>query len=164
MIAVVLQRQGEIDQAIAKLEESQKMNPRDTGISFQLGVLYFQTGKYEQARAALESTVKLAENYSNAMYFLGLTYDKLNNKPKALEQFQKVSELNPDNADVKKIVSNLQAGKKALDGLEQVPAGQNPNGQSSNGNSVQREQQPVPPNTPINNSQPTSGPDQNPAP
>ncbi|MCX6762746.1 MAG: tetratricopeptide repeat protein, partial [Candidatus Moranbacteria bacterium] len=159
MIAVVLQRQGEIDQAIAKLEESQKMNPRDTGISFQLGVLYFQTGKYDQARVALENTVKLAENYSNAMYFLGLTYDKLGNRQLALEQFQKVSELNPDNADVKKIVSNLQAGKKALDGLEQVPAGQNPNGQSSQGQpSVQRDQQPVPPNTPINNSQPNPAP------
>ncbi|MFA6285002.1 MAG: tetratricopeptide repeat protein [Parcubacteria group bacterium] len=159
MIAVVLQRQGEIDQAIAKLEESQKMNPRDTGISFQLGVLYFQTGKYEQARTTLESTVKLAENYSNAMYFLGLTYDKLGDKQKALEQFQKVSNLNPDNADLKKIVSNLQAGKKALDGLDQSPAGQNPSGQSpSNEPSVQRDQQPIPPNTPINNNQPSPAP------
>jgi len=169
MIAVVLQRQGEIDQAIAKLEESLKMNPRDTGISFQLGVLYFQTGKYEQARITLESTVKLTENYSNAMYFLGLTYDKLGDKQKALEQFQKVSELNPDNADLKKIVSNLQTGKKALDGLEQAPAGQNPNGQSSGENSVQREQQPVPPNTPIDSGQPPAPqpetePEQNPVP
>jgi tetratricopeptide (TPR) repeat protein len=105
--------------------------------------------------------VKLAENYSNAMYFLGLTYDKLGDKQKALEQFQKVSDLNPDNADVKKIVSNLQAGKKALDGLDQTTGGQNPNGDNSQNQSIQRDQQPVPPNTPIG---PSQGQDQNPNP
>jgi tetratricopeptide (TPR) repeat protein len=148
MIAVTYQRLGDTNQAIAKLEESQEMSPQDAGISFQLGVLYFQTGKYDQAKTALENTVKLAENYSNAMYFLGLTYDKLGDKQKALEQFKKVSDLNPDNQDVKKIVSNLEAGKKALDGLDQNTGGQNPQGQQ-NQNSVQRDQEPVPPNTPI---------------
>ena len=149
MIAVCMERLGETEQAIAKLEESRKMNPQDAGISFQLGVLYFQTNKNEQALAALESTVKLAENYSNAMYFLGLTYDRLNDKKKALEQFKKISELNPDNADVKKIVSNLEAGKKALDGLDQQTGGQNPSGEQQSQPSIQREQQPVPPETPI---------------
>ena len=94
------------------------------------------------------------------MYFLGLTYDKQGDKQKALEQFQKISDLNPDNADVKKIVANLQAGKNALDGLDQNTAGQNPNGDTAqNQPSIQRDQQPVPPNTPIGPTQ-----DQNPAP
>lgn len=154
MIAVAMQRLGETDQAIAKLEDSRKMSPQDPGISFQLGVLYYQTGKYDQAKDALESTVKLAENYSNAIYFLGLTYDKLNDKKDALAQFQKVADLNPDNQDIKKIISNLEDGKKALDGLDQSTGGQNPGGGSSqNQNSVQRDQQPVPPNTPIGPSQ-----------
>jgi len=163
MIAVAMQRLGETDKAIAKLEESQKMSPQDPGISFQLGVLYFQTGKYDQAKTALENTVKLAENYSNAIYFLGLTYDKLGDKPHALEQFQKVADLNPDNQDVKKIVSNLQAGKKALDGLDQGTGGQNPNGNSQDQKSVQRDQEPVPPNTPIgpNENQGQNQPNQN---
>jgi tetratricopeptide (TPR) repeat protein len=162
MIAVALERLGQTDQAIAQLEASQKMSPQDAGISFQLGVLYFQTGKYDQAQTALENTVKLAQNYSNAMYFLGLTYDKLGNKQKALEQFQKIAELNPDNADVKKIVANLQSGKKALDGLDQTTAGQNPSGeQPQNQPDIQRDQQPVPPNTPIG---PAQDQNQNPAP
>jgi len=154
MIAVCMERLGETEKAIAQLEESQKMNPRDPGITFQLGVLYYQTEKYDKAREALENTVKLAENYSNAMYFLGLTYDKLNDKKKAVEQFQKVSDLNPDNEDVKKIVSNLESGKKALEGLDQNTGGQNPSGESqSEQPSIQREQQPVPPETPIGPSQ-----------
>lgn len=162
MIAVTLDRLGEIDQAIAKLEESKKMNPTDVGILFQLGVYYYRTGQYDKAQPELEQAVKLAENYSNARYFLGLVYDKQNNKQKALEQFQKVADLNPDNQDVKKIISNLQAGKKALDGLQETTAGQNTNGGAAQGQpSVQREQAPVPPATPIEN--PPSG-NPNPAP
>jgi tetratricopeptide (TPR) repeat protein len=146
MIAITLERLGEIDQAIAKLEESQKMNPRDPGISFQLGVLYYQEEKFDKSRDQLESTVKIVENYSNARYFLGLAYDKLGDKKKALEQFQKVSDLNPDNQDVKKIIANLEAGKRALDGLDQTNVKQSEN---QDQNSVQLEQQPVPPDTPI---------------
>ena len=152
MIAVCLDRLGEIDQAIAKLEESKKMNPQDVGILFQLGVFYYKAEKYEQARAELEQAVKLAETYSNARYFLGLVYDKLNDKKNALEQFKKVVELNPDNEDVKKIVSNLESGKKALEGLEEGPAGQSTESQPSRTPpAVQREQEPVPPETPIEN-------------
>lgn len=155
MIAVTLEKLGEIDGAIARLEESKKMSPRDPGVLFQLGVLYYKTEKFDQARNELEDTVKLAENYSNARYFLGLTYDKLGDEKKALEQFRKVAELNPDNADIKKIVSNLETGRKALDGLEQTPAGQNPAGQNQqNQPSIQREQEPVPPETPIENPAP----------
>ena len=146
MIAITLERLGEIDQAIAKLEESKKINPRDPGISFQLGVLYFQEEKYDKSRDELEGTVKLAENYSNARYFLGLAYDKLGEKQKAIEQFQKVSDLNPDNQDVKKIIANLESGKRALEGLDQSSINQ---GEKQDQTSVQREQQPVPPETPI---------------
>ncbi|MDD5489847.1 MAG: tetratricopeptide repeat protein, partial [Candidatus Moranbacteria bacterium] len=147
MIAVCLDRLGEIDKAIAKLEESQKMNPQDPGIAFQLGVFYYKAEKYDQAQTALEQTVKLAENYSNARYFLGLVYDKKNMRDKALEQFEKVAELNPDNQDVKKIISNLKAGKKALDGMDVTGSAQG--SQDQNAPAVQRDQQPVPPETPI---------------
>jgi len=155
MIAVCLDRLGEIDQAIAKLEESKKMNPQDVGILFQLGVFYYKAEKYDPARAELEQAVKLAETYSNARYFLGLAYDKLNDRKSALEQFKKVVELNPDNEDVKKIVSNLESGKKALDGLEESSAGQGGTQPGQTQPAVQREQEPVPPETPIEN------PDQN---
>ncbi len=160
MIAVCLDRLGEIDQAIARLEESKKMNPQDPGITFQLGVFYYRTEKYDQAQTEFEQTVKLAENYSNALYFLGLVYDKKDEKDKALEQFEKVAELNPDNEDVKKIISNLKAGKKALDGLEEAGAAQGEQG-GQNVPAVQREQEPVPPETPIEPPQETPPADQN---
>jgi tetratricopeptide (TPR) repeat protein len=150
MAAVSLDRLGKIDEAIAKLEDGKKMNPQDVGVVFQLGVLYYKAEKLDAARNELEQAVKLADNYSNARYFLGLIYDKQGDKQKALEQFEKVAELNPDNADIKKIVANLQAGKSALAGLEENAVNQGTGGQSQqNQPSVQRDQAPVPPETPI---------------
>jgi len=150
MAAVSLDRLGKIDEAIAKLEDGKKMNPQDVGIVFQLGVFYYKAERYDEARNELEQAVKLADNYSNARYFLGLIYDKQGDKQKALEQFRKVADLNPDNADIKKIVSNLEAGKGALVGLEENAVNQNAGGQSGqNQPSVQRDQAPVPPETPI---------------
>jgi len=161
MIAVCLDRLGEIDQAIAKLEESKKMNPQDPGITFQLGVFYYKAEKYDQAQTELEQTVKLAENYSNARYFLGLVYDKKNDKAKALEQFEKVAELNPDNEDVKKIVSNLKSGNNALDGLDVTDSDQGAQS-GQNAPTVRREQEPVPPETPIQSPSTEQNQEQNP--
>jgi len=151
MAAVSLDRLGKINEAIAKLEGGKKMNPQDVGIVFQLGVFYYKAERFDEARVELEQAVKLADNYSNARYFLGLIYDKQGDKQKALEQFRKVADLNPDNADIKKIVSNLEAGKSALAGLEENAVNQGAGGQQSGQNqpSVQRDQAPIPPETPI---------------
>ena len=150
MIAVVLEKLGEIDQAIAKLQESKSINPRDAGILFQLGILYYKNEQYNQARGELEAAVKFQENYSNARYFLGLVYDKLDEKEKALEQFRRIAELNPDNEDVKKVISNLEEGKEALDGFkENTIEGQETQQPEQAPESIQREQEPVPPETPI---------------
>jgi len=70
----------------------------------------------------------LDKNYSNARYFLGLIYDKEENKEKAIEQFTKIAELNPDNEEVKKILTNLREGKSALEGIavNQAPIEEKP--------------------------------------
>ena len=116
--ALVYQVQGKQKEAIDKLEETKRItSPRDTGLAFQLGLLYYQTKDYQSAKAELERAIAIDPNYSNALYFLGLTYDQLGQKSKAVDVFQKVSNLNPDNEEVKKILNNLKAGKDALEGI-----------------------------------------------
>ena len=45
---------------------------------------------------------------------------------KAIEEFRKIAELNPDNNEVKQILANLKAGKAALLGIAPpAPAPQN---------------------------------------
>lgn len=121
-LAQVYDRQGQLDEAVAKTIQTQNLYPNDVGVAFQLGVLYFKQSKWTLAKAALERTVALDANYSNARYFLGLIYDKLGEKVNAINQFVKIEELNPDNQDVKNILVNLRAGKSASGGIPAKPS------------------------------------------
>ena len=92
------------------------------GLAFQLGLIYYQNEDYEKARIELERAIGISPNYSNALYFLGLTYDKEGKRAKAIEEFEKASGLNPDNEELGKILDNLRAGRGALEGIiEEVP-------------------------------------------
>jgi tetratricopeptide (TPR) repeat protein len=116
-LAMVSYNRGNLDEAISKMEETKNLAPFDVGLAFQLGVAYYQKGNYQKAKEELERAISIVPDYANALYFLGLTYDQLGEKEKAIEKFKRVSELNPDNEEVKKIISNLEAGKKALEGI-----------------------------------------------
>lgn len=116
-IAMIYVREGKIQEAISKLEETQQLSPFDTGVAFQIGILHYNSSQFTKAKAQLERAVLLDPNYSNARYFLGLIYDRQGNKSEAISQFENISELNPENEDVRKILANLKAGKPALEGV-----------------------------------------------
>ncbi|MDP3143485.1 MAG: tetratricopeptide repeat protein, partial [Candidatus Omnitrophota bacterium] len=111
--------QGKLADAIKRAEELVMLNNVDVGALFQLGFLYYKNSQFDQSKPVFERTVQLSPNYSNARYFLGLIYDRENPKDKsaALEQFEKIAELNPDNNEIKQILVNLKAGKAALLGV-----------------------------------------------
>ncbi|MCX6813730.1 MAG: tetratricopeptide repeat protein, partial [Candidatus Azambacteria bacterium] len=129
LLVQVYDRQGKLADAIKKAEELVMLNNTDVGALFQLGFLYYKNSQFDQSKPVFERTVELSPNYSNARYFLGLIYDrevpadaktladKLAAKAKAIEQFEKIAELNPDNSEVKQIIANLKAGKSALFGI-----------------------------------------------
>jgi tetratricopeptide (TPR) repeat protein/O-antigen ligase len=125
-IAMVYQAQGKTSQEVQALEDAKTSSPNDVGLLFQIGLVYYQEGSYEKAKTNLETAVNLSPNYANAMYFLGLTYSKLGQNSKAIEQFKKIAELNPDNEQIKTILSNLNSGKDALAGISQETPAQAP--------------------------------------
>lgn len=127
--ALIYEFSGKSDEAIATLEGVKQMaaflptyDPfQDVGLAFQLGILYYRAEDFDKAQAELERAIGLSPNYSNARYFLGLIYDKKGQKSKAIEQFELISQLNPDNEEVKKILDNLRQGKSALEGIVTTP-------------------------------------------
>ena len=117
-IAMISVREGKTEEAISKLETTKLVAAaRDTGLAFQLGLLYYNTNQYDKAKTEFSNVVSWNENYSNARYFLGLIADKQGNKTEALNQFEKIAKLNPDNTEITKIITNLKAGKAALYGI-----------------------------------------------
>lgn len=121
LLVQIFDRQGKLPDAIRRAEELVMLNNQDIGALFQLGFLYYKSSRFDESKIVFERTVQLSTNYSNARYFLGLIYDREGDKAKAMEQFQKIAELNPDNAEVKKIIENLKAGKVALAGIAPPP-------------------------------------------
>jgi len=94
-----------------------QITPNDPVLLYQIGVLFYGQADYKDAVAAFQRALALNSNYADAHYYLGLSYDKGGDKPDAILQFQAVLASNPGNAEVTKIIANLQAGKAALSGL-----------------------------------------------
>jgi len=126
LLVQIFDKQGKLTDAVKRAEELVMLNNTDVGALFQLGFLYYKNNQFDFAKQVFERVVQLSPNYSNARYFLGLIYDRenLKDKSKAIEQFLKIAELNPDNNEIKLIIANLEAGKPAL--YKIVPPAQAP--------------------------------------
>jgi tetratricopeptide (TPR) repeat protein len=106
--------QGNVAEAIQKVEELKEENPLDPGVAFELGYLYYQSGQTSEAEEEFQVAAILDPNYSNARYFLGLLYDAQGMTTQALAEFQAVQLLNPGNSEIATIIANIQAGRPAL--------------------------------------------------
>ncbi len=113
-LAVIFERRGQLDEAVGKMESLAQYNQLDVGVGFQLGLLYLRRaspGDQNRARQMLERVVELAPSYSNARWFLASIYEQQNNLAGALEQVEKVAELNPDNELVQARLGRLESGQ-----------------------------------------------------
>lgn len=116
--AITLQSQlyaarGFLDSAITRATYAVQLSPNDASLYFQLGYLQYQDANYRAAAEAMTAALKLVPNYANALYFLGLSYDKLGNRSKALDAFSTIATNNPDNQEIAQIIANLKAGRAA---------------------------------------------------
>lgn len=78
---------------------------------FHIGRLWYNrnTGAdLDQAEAAWLRAVELEPNFSNALYSLGLLYERKGERVKAREYFERVRALNPGNPDILQKLRSLQ--------------------------------------------------------
>jgi len=124
--------------AISSYDSALKLDPNNPYLFAQEGIVYFTDAASLQAdqknqllakaETQLEKAVALNPSYSNALYFLGLVYDSLGQKDKAINTFTKIQQLNPANTDISKILDNLNAGRQALQAATTPPVETPPNG------------------------------------
>lgn len=112
-LALALDRQGKLKEAIAKMESVVAYNPKDVGVGFQLALLYFRDGRKDDAVKLLEQVVKISPNYSNARWYLAAMYEEKGDFDKAIAQIEEVLKLNPENDLVKQKLDELKKKKEA---------------------------------------------------
>lgn len=124
--ALVLERQGRLDEAVGKMESVARHNQFDVGVAFQLGLLYLRRGAegdLDRAENAFAYAVELSPSYSNARWFLASIHEQKGEVNKAIEQILKVLSLNPGNKIVQARLENLKNGLPNTEIPESLDAG-----------------------------------------
>lgn len=110
-LAEIYRGQEKYNEALALYKTIVASVPDNPQVLYNYGVLFFNRhaeGDDAQAEQLWIQAIKFKPDYSNALYSLGLLYERMGNKAKALPYFQKVQELNPQNQDVKAHIRKLE--------------------------------------------------------
>ncbi len=98
MLALVYFDMNKTRAAEKYLLKTKSLKPGLAGVSFHLGVLYDQEGKFDKAAAELEDEIKSNPDYSPALNYLGYSYaDKGIKLGEAERLIKKALDIEPDN-------------------------------------------------------------------
>jgi len=109
-LALAYERQGNLAEAISRMEAVSIASPYDVGVSLQLGILYLQQGKTDLARQEFENAIELAPNFANARWYLAAVYEQDGDIEAAIEQIKLILESDSENTLVVQRLERLQAG------------------------------------------------------
>jgi len=87
--------QGNLDTAIAFFESALKTSPGDPRILTELGVACFRKGDYQQASQYLTKAKSFDPKYNNPYLYLGMIYEKQDDFPKAISEYNSYCQLSP---------------------------------------------------------------------
>jgi tetratricopeptide (TPR) repeat protein len=89
---------------------------------YNLGTLLYLSGDYQSAAQVLSQAVSLNNTYSNALFMLSLTFNKLHDNQNAILAMQKVVELNPQNATASSTLASLIAASSTSHSTKKTKA------------------------------------------
>lgn len=111
LLSQVYAAKGDVGNAIVAAKVAVQLNPQNSILLFQLGILDYNAKDYAGAVQALTEAIKYQPDYANAKYFLGLSHARLNQMKEAIVQFDDLAKTNPDNQEIALILSNLRSGR-----------------------------------------------------
>ncbi len=104
-------RENKTEDAIMITKSIINIEPLNPTRYFQLGVLLATTNNLYEAIKAFERAIALDNNYANARYFLALAYIDTERPAEALAQLKIIATTNPDNSELKTMISQIEAGE-----------------------------------------------------
>ncbi len=119
LLSKIYAAKGDLPNAITAAKVATQLNPNNSLLLFQLGILDYNYKDYKGAIEALTQAIKIQSDYANAKYFLGLSEARLSHTNEAIVQFEDLANTNPDNEEIKLILENLKEGKSIFaDGVK----------------------------------------------
>lgn len=110
---------GKGDEAVQAASTAVQIVPDDPLGWFNLGYILYAGGAYAEAGQAFQGALQRAPDYSNALFYLGLTAYQLKEADTAAQIFDRVAELNPNEAWVQQVSANIRSGKEPMAGIQQ---------------------------------------------
>lgn len=113
---------GNVAAAIESTRATTILDPQNPVRFFQLGVLEYSLNRFPDAQASFERAVRILPEYSNAHYFLALTYDAQGMRDRALAELTLLRDLNPGNAEIEALLQavSVQDASGATVSREQI--------------------------------------------
>ena len=98
-LALVLERRGEIDRAIAELQDAVRVLPRYSDGHNNLGLVLLHAGRPEEAELSLRRALAIEPRQPEALSNLGIVLVELGREEEALASFRRVTRIAPDHLD-----------------------------------------------------------------
>jgi tetratricopeptide (TPR) repeat protein len=91
--AIAERKMSDFDMALADLSAAHAMDTSYLPVFYERGVTHYAQGRYVDAAAVLSVLLARAPGYRDGWYYAGLTFKKLNDRPKAMACLKKAAEL-----------------------------------------------------------------------
>jgi len=101
-------RRGDLNDAIQKFRQAERLAPSSLIIQSNLASLYFRNEQYRRAREHYRKAIDIDSDDEFSHYYLGLTYFRLGQRGRARSQFQRVLQLNPNHEDARQRLERIQ--------------------------------------------------------
>lgn len=101
---------GSFSDALKDGAQAAALAPSDPFASYNLGALYYAHGDYALAIPALQKAVQLQRDYANALFVLGLAYERSGRTAEALQALRAVAALNPSDTIAAQALSQIERG------------------------------------------------------
>ncbi len=111
-LALLEEQRKDLDSAVVQMVNAARFANQNPDILFQVGRLAYnrnKEGDMQLAEQAFLLAIQQNPNHANALYSLGLLYERQGKRSEAMDYFRRVQRLNPQNEDVRKKIDSLQA-------------------------------------------------------
>lgn len=113
--AMELISRGKMTEARKSLEKLEKLEPNNSDVLYNLGMIYSDTGNYNAAIERLQRCLKISPTHVNAQVALGLAYLRSGDSNKAETHFLETLGKDPENIYALQNLGGLYAKQKRFD-------------------------------------------------